>query len=130
MWLLDKFLQKIIKVGRLVITDYDGKVYEYGPGNVESMEHGQPMHVRLTNRKASAHIARYPAVAAWVARVRGQPVIALDEGPLINFCRPAVDPLFRSVGACYGSGAISVGPIRRKHNVPFPGNVVALENGK
>ena len=24
MWLLDKFLKKIIKVGRLVITDYDG----------------------------------------------------------------------------------------------------------
>ena len=63
MWLMDKFLKKIIKVGRLVITDYDGKVYEYGPGP-ESMEHGVPMHVRLTNKKASAHIARYPAVGA------------------------------------------------------------------
>jgi cyclopropane-fatty-acyl-phospholipid synthase len=28
MWLLDKFLKKIIKTGRLVVTDYDGKVYE------------------------------------------------------------------------------------------------------
>ena len=57
MWLLDKFLKKIIKTGRLVITDHDGKVYEYGPG-AETMEHGQPLHVRLTSSKAAYHIAR------------------------------------------------------------------------
>src|SRR5690606_39305241 len=59
MWLLDTFLRKIIRTGRLVVTDHDGKVYEYGPGP-ETMEHRQPMHVRLTNKKASSHIARYP----------------------------------------------------------------------
>src|SRR5690606_23665923 len=74
MWLLDKFLKKVIKVGRLVITDHDGKVYEYGPGP-EGMEHGQPMHVRLTNRKAAHHIARYPAVGAGEAYMWGWLVV-------------------------------------------------------
>ena len=74
MWLLDKFLKKIIKTGRLVITDHDGKVYEYGPGP-EDMEHGQPMHVRLTNKKAAKHIARYPAVGAGEAYMWGWLVI-------------------------------------------------------
>src|SRR6187200_545717 len=74
MWLLDKFLKKIIKTGRLVITDYDGKVYEYGPG-AETMEHGVPMHVRLTSKKASKHIARYPAVGAGEAYMWGWLVI-------------------------------------------------------
>ena len=52
MWLLDKFLKKAITVGRFVVTDHDGKVYEYGPGP-EGMDRG-PMHIRLTNRKAAA----------------------------------------------------------------------------
>ena len=75
MWLMDKFLKKIIKVGRLVITDYDGKVYEYGPGGPEGMEHGEPMRVRLTNKKASGHIARYPAVGAGEAYMWGWLVV-------------------------------------------------------
>lgn len=32
----------------------------------------------------------------------GDKVIKLDKGPPENFCRPAVDPLFRSVSAAYG----------------------------
>ncbi|WP_322515999.1 chemotaxis response regulator protein-glutamate methylesterase [Rhodopseudomonas palustris] len=31
-----------------------------------------------------------------VARQGGQPAIALDDGPAVNFCKPAVDPLFSS----------------------------------
>src|SRR5690606_20586838 len=62
MWLLDKFLQRAIKVGKLIVVDHDGKEYEYGPGP-EGMEHG-PMRLRLTSRKAAAHIARYPQVGA------------------------------------------------------------------
>lgn len=74
MWLLDTFLRKIIRTGRLVVTDHDGKVYEYGPGP-ETMEHRQPMHVRLTNKKASSHIARYPAVGAGEAYMWGWLVV-------------------------------------------------------
>ena len=38
----------------------------------------------------------------------GASLIALDDGPLVNFCRPAVDPLFASAAAVYGAGALAV----------------------
>jgi len=43
-----------------------------------------------------------------VAEADGTPVIALDDGPLINFCRPAVDPLFASAAQVYGIAALAV----------------------
>lgn len=38
-----------------------------------------------------------------VVRQDGEPHIALDDGALINFCKPAVDPLFASAAAVWGS---------------------------
>ena len=38
-----------------------------------------------------------------VARRDGTPMIALDDGPLVNFCKPAVDPLFDSAAAVWGT---------------------------
>lgn len=35
-------------------------------------------------------------------------VIALDEGPPVNHCRPAVDPLFESVAEIYGNATLGV----------------------
>jgi cyclopropane-fatty-acyl-phospholipid synthase len=66
MWLLDKFLQRVIRRGRLIVTDYDGKVYSYGPGGDD-----EPIRARLTDRKAAAHIARYPQVGAGEAYMWG-----------------------------------------------------------
>jgi two-component system, chemotaxis family, protein-glutamate methylesterase/glutaminase len=43
-----------------------------------------------------------------VAQHNGAAVIALDDGPLVNFCRPAVDPLFASAAQVYGSSALAV----------------------
>jgi two-component system chemotaxis response regulator CheB len=43
-----------------------------------------------------------------VAEHEGAPVIALDDGPLVNFCRPAVDPLFASAAQIYGRAALAV----------------------
>jgi two-component system, chemotaxis family, protein-glutamate methylesterase/glutaminase len=40
-----------------------------------------------------------------VAKRNNQPVISLNDGPLVNFCRPAVDPLFASAAQAWG-GAI------------------------
>jgi two-component system chemotaxis response regulator CheB len=37
-----------------------------------------------------------------VARRNGAPSIALDDGPLVNFCKPAVDPLFSSAAEVWG----------------------------
>lgn len=38
-----------------------------------------------------------------VARRNGNAVIVLDDGPLINFCKPAVDPLFASAAELWGN---------------------------
>jgi cyclopropane-fatty-acyl-phospholipid synthase len=49
MWLLDKFLGNVIREGQLVVTDNDGKTYEYG----NAVEGSPPLHIRLTHRKAA-----------------------------------------------------------------------------
>jgi two-component system chemotaxis response regulator CheB len=38
-----------------------------------------------------------------VARRDGNAVIRIDDGPAINFCKPAVDPLFSSAAAVWGA---------------------------
>jgi len=43
-----------------------------------------------------------------VAHNDGASVIALDDGPLVNFCRPAVDPLFASAAGVYGGAALAL----------------------
>ncbi len=43
-----------------------------------------------------------------VVRRDGEPVIALDDGPLVNFCKPAVDPLFSSAAAVWGSWILAL----------------------
>ena len=71
MWLLDKFLKTAIKQGQLVVTDHDGKTYEYG-----SPQSGEdPIRIRLTNKKAASHIARYPQLGAGEAFMWGWLVV-------------------------------------------------------
>ncbi len=36
------------------------------------------------------------------------PVVALDDGPLVNFCRPAVDPLFASAAQVWGGTVLAL----------------------
>lgn len=43
-----------------------------------------------------------------VARSNGSPVIALTDGPQINFCKPAVDPLFSSAIDVWQNGILAV----------------------
>ncbi|SEO59583.1 response regulator receiver modulated CheB methylesterase [Rhodopseudomonas pseudopalustris] len=43
-----------------------------------------------------------------VVRQGGQAVIALDDGPPVNFCKPAVDPLFNSAIDVWQSGILAV----------------------
>ena len=43
-----------------------------------------------------------------VARRDRLPVVALDEGPLVNFCRPAVDPLFASAAQVWGGAVLAL----------------------
>ena len=39
---------------------------------------------------------------------RSGAAIRLDDGPLVNFCRPAVDVLFRDAAAAFGAATLSV----------------------
>lgn len=43
-----------------------------------------------------------------VARQRGEPVIRLSQEPPENYCRPAVDPLFRSLATEFGPAVLGV----------------------
>ena len=53
----------------------------------------------------------YVAPGGWhmvVARDGPLPVLRLNQEPPENFCRPAVDPMLRSVAALYGPGALAI----------------------
>jgi two-component system chemotaxis response regulator CheB len=43
-----------------------------------------------------------------VVRRDGTPSIAIDDGPLVNFCKPAVDPLFDSAAEIWGNKNLAV----------------------
>ncbi len=43
-----------------------------------------------------------------VVRKGADRVVHLDQNPQVNFCRPAVDPMFESIAAIYGPGALGV----------------------
>ncbi|WPZ04458.1 cyclopropane-fatty-acyl-phospholipid synthase family protein [Blastomonas marina] len=70
MWLLDKLLNRLISEGRLTVTDHDGKSYDYGPGGDE-----ETIRLRLTDKRAAGHIARYPQLGAGEAFMWGWLVV-------------------------------------------------------
>jgi two-component system chemotaxis response regulator CheB len=43
-----------------------------------------------------------------VGRRNNQPAISLNDGPLINFCRPAVDPLFSTAAQAWGVALLAL----------------------
>ena len=43
-----------------------------------------------------------------VARRDGTAVIVVEDGPLVNFCKPAVDPLFTSAAGVWGAKALAL----------------------
>ncbi len=43
-----------------------------------------------------------------LVKENGQVLVRLSEDPPVNFCRPAVDPLFETVAALYGTAALGV----------------------
>lgn len=53
----------------------------------------------------------YIAPGGWhmtVTREAAMPTLRLNQDPPENFCRPAVDPLFRTAARVFGSGALGV----------------------
>ena len=43
-----------------------------------------------------------------VARRDGTAVVVIEDGPLINFCKPAVDPLFASAAEVWGNKVLAL----------------------
>jgi two-component system chemotaxis response regulator CheB len=43
-----------------------------------------------------------------VSRRDGTAVISLEDGPLVNFCKPAVDPMFASAAEVWGSKVLAL----------------------
>lgn len=72
MWLLDKFLTRVIREGELVVSDHEGRQYRYGKADAGG---APPIHIRLTHKKAARHIARYPQMGAGEAFMWGWLVI-------------------------------------------------------
>jgi two-component system chemotaxis response regulator CheB len=71
-------------------------------------------HSRLTCVEAAdgmmlkpGHVYVAPGDFHMLIKVRGGP-ITLTQTPPENFCRPAVDPMFRSVAAAYGPATLAV----------------------
>ena len=71
MWLLDKFLSRVIREGQLIVTDHQGQSYNYGTAK----DGEEPLRIRLTNKKAAGHIARYPQMGAGEAFMWGWLVV-------------------------------------------------------
>ncbi|MBS1240169.1 MAG: cyclopropane-fatty-acyl-phospholipid synthase, partial [Proteobacteria bacterium] len=69
MWLLEKMLKRVVRKGRLVIVDHDGREYSFGEPDA------QPIRIRLTDKGAAWHIARDPAVGTGEAYMDGRLVV-------------------------------------------------------
>jgi two-component system, chemotaxis family, protein-glutamate methylesterase/glutaminase len=71
---------------------------------------GRPAHEAIDGEAVKAgHIYVAPGGRHMrVVRRDGNPVIALDDGPLVNFCKPAVDPLFDSAAEVWGGKNLAI----------------------
>ena len=71
---------------------------------------GRPAHEAIYGEAIKAgHIYVAPGGRHMrVARRDGNPVIVLDDGPLVNFCKPAVDPLFDSAAEVWGGKNLAI----------------------
>ena len=74
MWLLDRLLRVLVKAGRLLITDYDGKEYSYGSGP------DAPVRIRFTDKSTAWRIATDPRLGAGETYMDGQLVVEPPHG--------------------------------------------------
>lgn len=65
MWLLDKLLRGVVREGRLVIVDHDGRTYTYGADDRD------PITIRFTQPGTAMRIVRNPQLGAGEAYMDG-----------------------------------------------------------
>jgi two-component system chemotaxis response regulator CheB len=77
------------------------------------------LRARASGRPTREAVDREPIVAGriyiapggkhmLVERANNAPVVALGDGPPVNFCKPAVDPLFSSAARIWGPSILAV----------------------
>ncbi len=71
MWLLDRMLRGIVKMGELVAIAADGKTYRYGRPDPA----WPSVVIRFTDRGAPGHIARHPRLGIGEAYMDGRVVV-------------------------------------------------------
>jgi two-component system, chemotaxis family, protein-glutamate methylesterase/glutaminase len=70
-----------------------------------------------------------------LVKLAGQAAIRLSDGPPVNFCKPAVDPLFQTAAQVYGSAVLALvltgmghdGAEGARHIVDAGGSVIAQD---
>ena len=70
-----------------------------------------------------------------VVQKDGEPHLRVYDGPIVNFCKPAVDPLFQSLVKVYGSAILALvltgmghdGAVGAKQIADAGGNVIAQD---
>jgi two-component system chemotaxis response regulator CheB len=81
-----------------ILADHLSKVW---PGCAEEARDGAPLKGGMLYVAPGDNHMR-------IVKKAGQPYIALDKSPAINFCRPSVDPLFSSAAEAYGSHVLGL----------------------
>lgn len=59
----------------------------------------------------------------------GQTKIKVFDGPVVNYCKPAVDPLFESVASIYGSASLALVLTGMGHDGAAGGKIIADAGG-
>lgn len=98
---------------------------------------GRPAHEAIDGEPVEAGIIYLAPGGRHMRVVRRNNVasIALDDGPLVNFCRPAVDPLFSTAAQVWGNAVLAViltgmgsdGALGAADIVAAGGNVIAQD---
>ena len=81
MWLLDRFLKRIVRRGELTAIEADGTIHRYGtpdPGF-------KPVTIRFTDAGAPNFIARDPRIGAGEAYMDGR--MLFDQGDILDLAR-------------------------------------------
>ncbi|MFC5583862.1 class I SAM-dependent methyltransferase [Nitratireductor kimnyeongensis] len=76
-WLLERILSRLVRKGKLSVTDAGGKVHIFGDGN------GEPVHVVIHSKAAERAIAIDPTLAVPERYMDGE--IDIKEGDILAF---------------------------------------------
>jgi cyclopropane-fatty-acyl-phospholipid synthase len=78
MWLLDKALRRVLRIGQLTVTDHQGRARHYGAPHPEL----RPVAVRFADRRVPAQIARDPGLGAAETYMDGR--LILEQGDILD----------------------------------------------